>query len=180
MLCTISYLTVYWRIILKYLQYIKRLATRCLAFAFFPIDEQLSLTWDGWSRDKQAALQVFPNSSRSRVLKQTADGPGQNMRHTTESFRIFNFSLGVAERLNEDKRVNNYHGCHGTIFALFRVRASKNRDTILWQYSNSFTMYEDVKIAGCFLKFWICQDLLPWKKKKKTRPAWHGQKQNQN
>ena len=66
------------------------------------------------------------------------------MSHRRESLWQFNFSLGVAETLNEDKRVNNYHAYRETIFPLFREGFIK-----FW---DSFTINEEVKIVVCFIK----------------------------
>lgn len=51
------------------------------------------LTWVGSSRAEHAALHVTPNNSRRRVLKETGDGPGQNIRHSKDCFRPHNVSL---------------------------------------------------------------------------------------
>ena len=58
-----------------------------------------SLTWKGLSRDEQAAVHVALKSSRSRMLKETEDDPGQNSFQRRDCFRRSNLSLGVTKVL---------------------------------------------------------------------------------
>ena len=58
-----------------------------------------SLTWKGLSRDEQAAVHVTLKSSRSRMLKETEDDPGQNTFQRRDCFRRSNLSLGVTKVL---------------------------------------------------------------------------------